>query len=100
MRVRLTTSAGSGQGLRTGADQASGDDQALDLGSALVDLGHLRVAVVAFHRELARVAIAAEDLDRVARDAAGDGRGEELGLRALDRVGMPRVLRPRGLVDE
>ena len=43
------------------------DHEALDLARALVDLGDLGVAVVALDRELLRVAVAAEDLDRLAR---------------------------------
>src|SRR4051794_13301622 len=78
------------------AEQRAGDDQPLDLARALVDLGHLRVAEVALGRELLRVAVAAEDLDRLARPVARDPRREQLGLRPLDRVRAPRVLQPRG----
>ena len=56
------------------AEQRAGDDQALDLAGALVDLGDLGVAVVALDRELLGVAVAAEDLDRLAGDLAGDAR--------------------------
>src|SRR5919107_3643139 len=60
--------------LRGDAQQRTCDDKALDLAGALVDLGDLRVPVVALGRELLRVAVAAEDLDRLAgpvpRDAA------------------------------
>src|SRR5258707_209708 len=59
------------------AQQRPGDDQALDLARALVDLGDLGVAVVALGGELAGVAIAAEHLDRLARPVAGHARGEE-----------------------
>src|SRR5689334_11941541 len=49
------TGAGSGADERGGPlalrQQLAGDDQALDLGRALVDLGDLGVAVVALHRE-------------------------------------------------
>src|SRR5829696_2329117 len=87
------------------AQQRARDHEPLDLGRPLVDLGHLGVAVVALGRELARVAVAAEDLDRLARLDARDTAGEQLGLRPLDRVRMTRVLearraprqRPRGL---
>src|SRR5829696_3833782 len=77
------------------AEQRPRDDEALDLRGALVDLGDLGVAVVALGRELLRVAIAAEDLDRLARLAAGDGRCEQLGLRALDGVRAAGLLEPR-----
>src|ERR1700750_267022 len=46
------------------AGDRAGDDQALDLGGALEDGVDLRVAVHALDRELARVAVAREDLDR------------------------------------
>src|SRR4051794_37149137 len=74
------------------------DDEPLDLGGPLVELGDLRVAVVALGRELARVAVAAEDLDGLAGLPAGDGGGEELGLRALDGVRAAGLLQPRGAV--
>src|SRR3954454_6894430 len=76
------------------------DHEALDLRRALVDLGHLRVAVVALGRKLPRVAVAAEDLDRLPRLTAGDGGREELGLRALDGVRQAGLLEPRGAVGE
>ena len=46
-------------------EDAAGDHQALHLARALVDLGDLRVPVVALDGELLRVAVAAEDLDRL-----------------------------------
>src|SRR5215211_7209394 len=77
------------------AQQRAGDHEPLDLARALVDLRDLRVAVVALGRELLRVAVAAEDLDRLARPVPGDARREELGLGALHGVGAPRVLAAR-----
>src|SRR4051794_24145418 len=77
------------------AQQGAGDDEALDLRRSLVDLGDLRVAVVALGRQVARIAVAAEHLDRLAGHAPRDGRGEELGLRPLDRVRATGVLQPR-----
>src|SRR5260370_39750859 len=44
-----------------------GDDELHDLARALVDLGDLRVAVVALRREVFEVPVAAEDLHAVAR---------------------------------
>ena len=69
------------------------DDEALDLRRPLVDLRDLRVAVVALGREARRVAVAAEDLDRLAGHPPRDAGGEELGLRALDLVRRARLLR-------
>jgi hypothetical protein len=76
------------------AEQRAGDHEPLDLARALVDLGDLRVAVVALGGELLRVAVAAEDLDRLAGLAARDGAREQLRLRALDRVRLAGLLEP------
>jgi hypothetical protein len=45
----------------------AGDDDLLDLAGAVVDLGHLRVAEVAFDVVALQVAATAEDLDGVRR---------------------------------
>src|SRR5215207_1442599 len=74
------------------AEQRAGDDEALDLARALVDLGDLGVAVVALGREVLGVAVAAQDLDRLAGPVTRDARGEELGLRSLDAVGPAGLL--------
>src|SRR6266581_4014648 len=76
------------------------DHQPLDLARAFVDLGDLRVSVVALDRELLRVAVAAEDLDRLAGLAARHLRGEELRLRARLRVRLVVLLQPRRAMDE
>src|SRR3990170_5309199 len=78
------------------AEDRARDHEALDLARALVDLRHLRVAVVAFDRELRREAVAAEDLERLSRLAARDPRREELGFRARLRVRLPPVAQPPG----
>ena len=49
------------------ARDAAGDHEALDLGGAFEDRVDLRVAVPALDGVLAHVAVAAEDLDRLAR---------------------------------
>src|SRR3954468_22173231 len=82
------------------AEQRAGDDEPLDLARALVDLRDLGVAVVALGGELLGVAVAAEDLDGLARLPAGDGAREQLRLRALDRVRVPGLLEPRGAPGE
>src|SRR6266704_3885724 len=56
-----------------------GDDEALDLRGALVDLEDLRVAHQLLDRVLARVAVAAEDLHGVERRLHGGVGGERLG---------------------
>src|SRR3954466_2928743 len=86
--------------LRSGAQERTCDDQALDLARALVDLGDLGVAVVALGREVLGVAVAAEDLDRLTGPVARDAAGEELRLRALDRVRPAGVLGAGGAQHE
>src|ERR671925_1043174 len=93
--------------LLTGAELAplqpedrAGDHEPLDLTRPLVDLRDLRVAVVPLDRELLRVAVAAEDLDRLRRLAARHLGRIELRLRALLRVRPPLLLQPGGAVDE
>src|SRR5262249_19051945 len=56
---------------RSNAEQLLGDDHALDLIRALVDLHDLGVAHVPLDRELARVTVAAEDLHGVGGDLHG-----------------------------
>ena len=63
-----------------------GDDQPLDLRGALEDRVDLGVAVPALDRELARVAVAAEDLDRALGRPHRDLAGLELAHRALGVV--------------
>src|SRR5436305_2284924 len=82
------------------AQQRAGDHEPLDLARPLVDLGDLRVAVVALGGELLRIAVAAQHLDRLAGLASRDGTGEELGLRALDGVRAARLLEARSAVSE
>src|SRR5438067_5551033 len=81
-------------------EDRAGNHEALDLARALVDLGDLRVAVVALDRELLRVPVAAEDLDRLASLPPGGLGGEELRLRAGLRVRLAALLQPRRPVDE
>src|SRR3954453_10884808 len=82
------------------AEDLAGDHEALDLARALVDLGDLGVAVVPLGRELLRVAVAAEDLDRLAGLPARDGGREQLRLRALDAVREAGLLQARGAPGE
>src|SRR3954452_9935598 len=65
------------------ARDRAGDDQLLDLRRALEDVVDLRVAVPALDRELAGVAVAAEDLHRALGGPDGDLAGLELAHRAL-----------------
>src|SRR4051812_48340985 len=82
------------------SEQRPGDDEALDLPRALVDLSDLGVAVVALGRKLLRVAVAAEHLDRLAGPVPRDPAREQLRLRPLDRVRPARLLQPRRPPDQ
>src|SRR5690606_13728669 len=73
---------------------------ALNLARALVDLGDLRVAVVALGRILAHVAVPTEDLHGVLRYLVGDLRGHQLAHRRLGRVPLAGRLEPRGPVGQ
>src|SRR5207302_6230413 len=82
------------------AQQLARDDDALDLAGALVDLHDLRVTEEALDGELARVAVAAEDLDRVGRDLHGRVGRPALGHGRLVGVARdPRVHLARRVVD-
>ena len=70
------------------------DHDPLDLARSLVDLRDLRVAVVALDRELLRVAVAAEHLDRLLRDCAPRPGGEQLRLGALAPCAAGPLLQP------
>src|SRR5215210_321630 len=109
MRVSRTGSFGSrgtssplrerSFGLPQTEDRAR-DHEALNLARSLVDLGDLRVAVEALDRELLRVAVPAEHLDRLAGLAARHLGREQLRLRALLGVRSTLLLQPRRAVDE
>src|SRR5512141_864824 len=72
----------------------------LYLARSLVDLGDLRVAVVALDGELFRVAVAAEDLDRLRGLTARHLGREQLRLGALLRVRRAGCLEPRRAIDK
>src|SRR5215213_3957142 len=76
-------------------EEAAGDDHALDLVGALVDLGDLGVAHHALDREVLGVAGAAEELDGVGGDLHGDVGGEGLGRRG-DAGDVGAALLPGG----
>src|SRR3569833_2540396 len=77
---------------RRSAEDFAREDQRLDLGGPLVDLGDAHVAEEALDGELAHVAVAAVDLHGVDAGCVGDARGERLGyrgfLRAFDAAGQ------------
>src|SRR5664280_1626971 len=79
----------------------SGDHELLDLGGALEDVVDLRVAVPALDGILARVAVAAEDLDRALGHPHRDLARLELAHRSLGVLkAHTRAAHPRGAPDE
>src|SRR6185436_21057785 len=74
--------ASRGAGDRRLRAERAGDDHLLDLVGALADGEDLRVAVVAAHRVLLDVAVAAVDLDGLLGRANREAAGLELRLRA------------------
>src|SRR5687768_15103476 len=91
--MRSLTDLAPGNGAR--------DDEPLDLRGALEDRVDLRVAVPALDGVLARVAVAAEDLDRALGGPDRDLPGLELGHRALGVLeGLAVAGHPGGAPDE
>src|SRR5256714_3200061 len=82
------------------AERVLGLHQLVDLRRALVDDRRARVAEVALDAVLGRVAVRAEDLDRVVRSREGRLRRVPLRERGLARVPPALVLHPRRLHDE
>src|SRR5215208_6166000 len=85
----------------SGSRDRARDHQALDLRGALEDRVDLCVAVHALYGVLARVAVAAEDLDRPLGRPDGDLPRLQLRHRALGRVEvLARATHPRGAPHE
>src|SRR5712664_4895237 len=63
--------------------EIAGDEQALDFAGAFVDLRDARVAVMALHRVIVQVAVAAVDLYRLRAHPLGELGSVELGLRGF-----------------
>src|SRR6266849_2885077 len=78
--------------LRLTVEKVSGDDELLDLGRPLVELGDLGVPEVPLHRVFRDEAVAAVDLDGVRGHAHGHLGGEELGHGRLGAEGQTLVL--------
>src|SRR5512138_3685197 len=97
-RSLIESSVGWTSGL---AQQLLGDDHSLDLVRALVDLGDLGVAHEALDRELAGIAVAAEDLHRVGGHLHGGIGGQALRGRGLERgAGDPVIDEAGGVVHD
>src|SRR6266511_3935543 len=85
-RSQISTPEATPSGSRSGnvhAGDGAGDDEALDLRGALEEGVDLRVPVPLLHREVADVALAAEDLDGLLGGPDGDLARLELAHRAL-----------------
>src|SRR5436190_6737920 len=76
------------------------DDEPLDLARPLVDLRDARVAVVSLDRIVAKVAIAAMDLDRLGTHPLGELRGVELGLRCFGEARLAGAAHARCVKDQ
>jgi len=85
LRPGLPTAVAIRFALRIGSEsQLASDDHLLHLRGALADLKHLGIAIEPGDRELVDVAVAAEDLSRVACIVHRGIRGRQLGDRGLD----------------
>src|SRR5205085_4975747 len=69
----------------------AGDDQALDVAGALVNLADPHVAVDALDREIGEIAVAAMDLDRVRGNALGHLRAEQFRHRRLGEARLAGI---------
>src|SRR5207247_2030619 len=78
----------------SGSRQLARDDQALHLVRALANLAQARIAKVALHRKLARVAVAAVNLDGGVASAGGRLGGVELAHGRLAPVWPALILEP------
>src|SRR6201996_859437 len=82
------------------ADQLAGDHVALDLVGALTDDHERRVPEVALNIKFGRVAVAAENTDRVQRDLHGGLGGEQLGHARLQVGPLTGVVAAGGVQDQ
>src|SRR5215211_3926192 len=100
--VRSISSATRATLVAGGHEDLAGDDQALDMRGALVDLEQLGVAHELLDRILLDVAVTAEDLDGVRRDLHGRVGGEALRERRVERGLAPEAVveHPRSLPGE
>src|SRR5699024_279558 len=82
------------------AENVAGDNDALDLARALVDLGDLGVAHHALNRVILGVAVAAVDLDRLGGDLHGSLGSEQLGGSSVEGEGLAFGLEGSRLVGQ
>src|SRR2546421_7687295 len=91
-RTAAATSSGA-------ANEVPRDHHALDFVGALADLAQLAVAQRALDGKLARVAVAAVDLDGAIAGAHRRLRGPQLARRGFIGVALPGVGQPGGALD-
>ena len=82
------------------AQQLAGDDEALDVAGAFVDLHPFGVAQVALDRVVVGIAPSAVHQDRLVRGAQGGLGGEEFGGGSGPTAGLALVLQPGGMVHQ
>src|SRR4051794_12571700 len=75
----------------SGFGNLAGDDQALDVAGALVDLADADIAVDPLDREIGEIPVAAMDLDGVGSDPLVHFRGEQFGHRRLGQAGLAGI---------
>src|SRR5699024_7213520 len=82
------------------AENVAGDNDALDLTRALVDLGDLGIAHHALNRVILGVAVAAVDLDCLGGDLHGSFGGEQLSGSSVEGEGLAFGLEGSRLVGQ
>src|SRR6201989_955591 len=100
MTILLTAATGIGGRSLFSPQGASRYDHSLHLGSALIKLGYLGVAVVSLHRIAFGIAVSAVDLDGLARHSGGGFRPRQLGHRPLRGIGTAVIHARRGAIDQ
>src|SRR5580704_15455581 len=80
--------------------ELAGDDQALDVAGALVNLANPDIAIDPLDREIGEIAIAAMDLDRIGAHPLGDLGGEQFRHRRLPQAWLAVIAKLGGVEDE
>src|SRR6266700_738016 len=97
---RLSTNSGYYAGEISRTQRPGGDYQALDFAGAFVDFSDARVAVIAFHRIFAAVAVAAMNLYRFMRDSRSHFAGEKFGHGSIHAEACSGILLPGGFANQ
>src|SRR2546421_2464012 len=75
----------------SGFGDLAGDDQALDVAGALVDLADADIAVDPLDRKIGQITVSAMDLDGIGGNPFGHLRGEQFGHRRLGQAGLAGI---------